>query len=98
MEFFHGFFEESDLDIEPDDTDEFAEFEEQQRAYFIKANGQLYRIWSSDLDVDYYGFAEVLEPTDKRQLMLYWYNGGGSLKEVAGSAIKRHLKKKKNFA
>lgn len=94
MEFFHGFFEKSDLDIEPEDTDEFAEFEEQQGANFIKVNGQLYKIWSSDLDVDYYGFAEVIEPTDRHQLILYWYNGGGSLQEVAESAIKRYLERK----
>jgi len=95
MEFFHGFFEESDLDIEPEDTDEFAEFEKENNAYFIKVNGQLYKIWRSDLDVDVYGFAEVLEPTDRHQLLLYWYNGGGSLQEVAASAIKHHLENTK---
>ena len=90
MEFFHGFFEESDLDIEPEDTDEFYEFEQENGAHFIKVNGQLYKIWRSDLDVDH-GFAEVLEPTDRHQLLFYWYNGGGSLQEVATSAIKRYL-------
>jgi len=96
MEFFHGFFEESYLDIEPEDTDEFAEFEQDNNAHFIKVNGQLYKIWRSDLDVeDIYGFAEVLQPTDRHQLLLHWYNGGGSLKEVAESAIKHYLENTK---
>ena len=91
MEFFHGFFEESDLDIEPEDTDEFYEFEQENGSHFIKVNGQLYKIWRSDLYLNSYGFESVLEPTDKHQLMLYWYNGGGSLQEVAEFAIKRYL-------
>lgn len=92
MEFFHGYFEKSDIEIEPEDTDDFYSFEEEHGCRFIKVNGDLYAFWGSGLNVDDYGFSTVVPPTYKPQLMLYWYNGGASIHEVAESAIKDWLK------
>lgn len=87
MEFFHGYFEESGLDIEPSDDDDFYDLEEEYNCHFVKVNGTLYKLWSSGIDVDPYGFSTVIPPSDKPQLMLYWYNGGAGLHEVAEEAI-----------
>ena len=95
MEFFHGYFEKSDLPIEPEDTDDFYDLEEEHGCYFVKVEGDLYKFWGSDLDVDPYGFSVVVPPSWKPQLMLYWYNGGAGLHEVAESAIEEWLKSKR---
>ena len=87
MEFFHGYFEESDLPVEPDDTDDFYELEEQHNANFVKVKGKLYKFWSSGCAVDPHGFSTVVGATDKNQLLLYWYNGGAGVHEVAAGAI-----------
>lgn len=91
MEFFHGYFEKSDLPIEPEDDDDFYDLEEAHGCHYVKVNGDLYKFWSSGVDVDAYGFSVVTEPTDKPQLLLYWYNGGAGLHEVAEEAIKEWL-------
>lgn len=91
QEFFHGYFEESDLQIEPEDTDDFYDLEEEHGCHFVKVGGKLYKFWSSNLVADAYGFSVVVEPTDKPQLMLYWYNGGAGLHEVAEAAIREWL-------
>ena len=87
MEFFHGYFEESKLPIEPEDTDEFYELEEKHNAHFVKVKGKLYKFWSSVCGVDPYGFSAVVEATEKNQLLLCWYSGGAGVHEVAGDAI-----------
>jgi len=91
MEFFHGYFEKSDLPIEPEDTDDFYDLEQKNGCYFVKVNDALYKFWGSDIDVDPYGFCAVAPPSDKPQLLLYWYNGGAGVHEVAENAIKKYL-------
>lgn len=93
MEFFHGYFEESHLQITPEDTDDFYDLEEEHGKHFVNVDGQLYAFWESGLDVDPYGFSTVIEPTGRNQLLLYWYNGGAGLHEVAEAAIKEWLNK-----
>lgn len=90
MEFFHGYFEESDLNIEQRDEDDFYDLEQQNNCYYVNVEGTLYKLWHSDLDVDAYGFAVVAPPSERPQLMLYWYNGGAGIHEVAEDAIRRH--------
>lgn len=90
MQFFHGYFEKSDLDIEPRDDDDFYDLEQEHKCYYVSVEGTIYKFWPSDLDVDAYGFAAVVPPSDKHQLMLYWYNGGAGIHEVAEVAIRRH--------
>lgn len=92
MEFFHGYFEPSDLPIEPADTDDFYDLEQEHAAHFVKVDGTLFKFWGSGLDVDAYGFSAVIPPTDKNQLLLYWYNGGAGIHEVAETAIATWLK------
>lgn len=92
MDFFHGYFEKSDLSVETEDTDEFYDLEETHGCHYVKVKGDLYKFWSSGLEVDAYGFSEVVGPTDKPQLLLYWYNGGAGVHEVAESAIENWLK------
>lgn len=93
--FFHGYFEESDLPIEPDDTDDFSDLEKEHHAHFVQVDGKLYKFWSSGIDVDAYDFTVVVGPTDMNQLLLYWHNGGAGLHEVAEEAISDWLKKDK---
>lgn len=92
MQFFHGYFEKSDLDITPEDTDDFYDLEEEFGEYFVKVDGQLYKFWASDVEVDAYGFSVAVKPCDKPQLMLYWYNGGAGVHEVAEDAIRAYIK------
>lgn len=91
MQFFHGYFEESDLLVEPEDTDDFYELEEQHNAHFVKVKGKLYKFWSSGCEVEPYGFSTVVGATEKNQLLLYWYNGGAGVYEVAEEAISNWL-------
>lgn len=93
MEFFHGYFEKSSLEIEPEDTDEFYDLEKEHKCHFVKVNGNLYQFYGSGLVKDSYGFSVVVPPSDRPQLMLYWYNGGAGLHEVAEQAIKEFLDK-----
>lgn len=94
MEFFHGYFEPSDLAIEPEDTDDFYDLEEEHKCHFVMVDGQLYRFWGSDVDTDAYGFEVAFEPEKRPQLMLYWYNGCAGIHEVAESAIRKYLNDK----
>lgn len=91
MELFHGYFEESNVAVEPEDTDEFIDFEAEQKCYFVKVNGKIFRFWRSEYDIDPYGFNVVIPASDKPQLFLYWYNGGAELHEVAEFAIRQWL-------
>lgn len=92
MEFFHGYFEPTDLPIEPEDTDDFYDLEQEHNCHFVKVHGVLYKFWGSDLVNDSYGFNVVAPPSSKHQLLLYWYNGGAGLHEVAEEAIENWLK------
>lgn len=92
MEIFHGYFERSYLDVDPADTDKLYALEESHGCHFVRVEGELYRVWSSDLHVSPHGFAVVVSPTPQPQLLLYWYNGGAGLHEVAASAINAWIK------
>lgn len=92
MEFFHGYFEPSDLPIEPADTDDFYDLEQEYNAHFVKVGDELYKFWGSGLNVDAYGFSVVSPPTDKNHLLLYWYNGGAGLHELFEVAITKWKK------
>lgn len=91
MEFFHGYFKKSDRDLKPVDDDDFYDMEEELGCYFVKVGGDLYEFWKSSLNVDPYGFNEVLPDSDHKQVVCYWYNGGAGIHEVVESAIKRWL-------
>jgi hypothetical protein len=93
-EIFHGYFEKFDLDVaDINDEDYLYDLEKEHKCYFVNVDDQLYKVWSSDLYLSYYGFSEIIEPSDKPQLLLYWYNGGAGIREVAEEAIKKYLKK-----
>ena len=92
MEFFHGYFEESDLDIKPTDTDDFYDLEKEHNCYYVVVDGKLYKVYQSGIETDEYGFSVAVPPSDKPQLMLYWYNGGAGVHEVAEIAIRNYLK------
>lgn len=93
MEFFHGYFEKSDLPLPFENTDDLYDLEEEHGCYFIMVKGELYAFWGSGLYVNAYGFNAVAEPTDKLQLLLYWYNGGAGVHEMAEAAIEQWLEK-----
>ena len=93
MEFFHGYFEESALQIKPADDDDFSELEEEHGCYFVAVDGVLYEFYPSNIDVDPYGFATTLPPTDKNQVIAYWYNGGAGVHEMVEEAIRAHIKR-----
>jgi len=89
MEFFHGYFEKSNLDIDPKDDDDFYDLEQEHKCHYVNVDGTLYKFWGSGLNVDAYGFAAVVPPSDMNQLMLYWYNGGAGVHELAEDAIRK---------
>lgn len=91
MEIFHGYFEKSDLDITPSDTDNFYDMEDAHGAMFVSVDGELYKFWGSGLDVDPYGFTAVLAPSERPQLLCYWYNGGAGVHEVVEEAIRNYI-------
>ena len=93
MQFFHGYFDVSDIEVTADDNDYFYDLEEKLGCYLVKVDGVLYKIWQSEVDVDAYGFCVALGPTEHKQLMLYWYNGGASVHECAESAIRSYVNK-----
>lgn len=92
MQFFHGYFEKSNADVDIEDTDDFYDLEEKHGCYYVKVDGDLYKFWPSDIDVDAYGFSVAVKPSGVPQLMLYWYNGGAGVHEVAEDAIRQYLK------
>lgn len=94
MEIFHGYFEKIDSDIEVRDDDDFYELEEKLGYYIVNVDGQLYKFWSSNTDLDEDGFSVVLPATDKPQLLCYWYNGGAGLHEVVEEAIRSYVENK----
>ena len=93
MEFFHGYFEKSNLPINPEDTDDFYELKEEHQCHFVEVDGDLYSFWGSGIQVEH-GIAIVLPESDLPQLMLHWYNGGAGVHEVAEVAIRDYLNDK----
>ena len=91
MQLFYGVFEKSDLPIEPEDTDDFYDLEEEHKKHFVKVDGQLYAFWSL-ADIDPHGFHHIIEPSEQTRFIAYWYNGGAGIHEVAEGIIKESLK------
>ena len=87
MEIFYGSYEKSDLNIEPEDTDEFYDLEEEHGCHYVKVDGQLYSFRKIE-DIDPFGFILRIEPSEDHRFIAYWYNGGGSLHEVVEQIIK----------
>ena len=54
MEFFIGTFKRSDINVDPEDTDDFYDLEQQHGGYYVKVDGVLYQ-FESILDVDRMG-------------------------------------------
>jgi len=95
MEIFYGYFsEEENQNIQPSDTDEFLDFEKRNNCIYVKVDGVVYKVWEIDARLDCYGFSIVIPPSDVPRLVLYWYNGGASLKEVAESSIRNYVKER----
>lgn len=91
MEMFFGTFEETDIDL-PEDEDDLLDLEKTLGvAAFVEVDGVKYMLKVKE-EVDIYGFSMVIPPSDESILFLCWYNGGGSIEEVASIAIRRHLK------
>lgn len=92
MEVFYGVFEKSDLPLEPEDTDDFSDLENQYGKHFVKVEGQLYSFWSLQ-KISTYGFELILNPVPEGQtaFIAYWYNGGAGIYEVVEDLIKRSL-------
>lgn len=88
MEIFYGVYKpRPDLDLEPEDTDEFFEIEKQHGCEFVKVNGILYAYESIE-KINPNGFILRIPPTDEHRFICYWYNGGASLKEVVEQVIR----------
>lgn len=93
MEMFIGRFEEidrSEINIEPEDTDDFYEQEDELGYHIVKVNDKLFKFWSIK-EVDSYGFQTTIPVQDGPIVVCYWYNGGAGLHEVVESAIKETL-------
>lgn len=86
-EIFYGFYEKSNLDLEPEDTDEFFETEEKLGKQFVKVEGQLYSFEPLG-ELNQYGFSVVIPPSPVSSFICMWYNGGASIKEVVHDLIK----------
>lgn len=91
MEFFHGYFEKIEDDIEVREDGDYSDLEEKLGYYIVDIDGQLYKFWSSDADLDDYGFSTVLPEVHRPQLLCYWYNGGAGLHEIVEEAIRYHV-------
>ncbi|ANJ20705.1 hypothetical protein HYO98_gp48 [Dinoroseobacter phage DS-1410Ws-06] len=93
MEFFIGRFEEIDRDeinIEPEDTDDFYEEEERLGYHIVKVEGKLFKFWGI-AELDEFGFNTTIPQQDGPLVVCYWYNGGAGLHEVVEAAIKETL-------
>lgn len=92
-EIFYGKFKESDYTIEPSDTDEFYDWETENKIHLVKVEGKLYEFCEIE-KLDQYGFSVVIPPMDDyryTRFICLWYNGGGGLHEVVASLIKESL-------
>ena len=87
-----GFFSKSDLNITPEDTDDFYDLEKEHDCHFVKVAGQLYSFHITE-NLDAYGFGQVIEmPERGTAFAALWYNGGAGIHEVVESIIERHQK------
>lgn len=90
MEFFCGTFEESDLNITPEDTDEFYNLEEEHGCFYVEVEGKLYKVTQTQRLCNY-GFVTTIPPSDTPIILAYWYNGGAGIHEVLETAIRKAL-------
>lgn len=95
MEIFIGRFEQADdQTIVPEDTDDFYDLENEHGCYYVMVEGTLYKFWEIGPELDTFGFTETIPAQDGPILLLYWYNGGAGIHEVAESAILKWVKSK----
>jgi hypothetical protein len=90
MEVFYGRFKKSDHKIEPEDTDDFYELEEEHKCHFVKVRDQLYE-FSAIEELEPYGFSLAIPPSDESRFICMWYNGGAGIHEVVESLIESTL-------
>ncbi len=97
MEIFYGVFEKSELDIDPEDTDNFYDLEEEHACHFVKVGDQLYSFYKME-ELEPHGFMLTLPPPPESGalFMAYWYNGGAGIHEVVEDLIKNHLQSVKD--
>lgn len=93
MEVFYGVFAKSDLAIEPEDTDDFYDLEEELGCHFVKVDSQLYSFRKLEPELDADGFEFVIEPSEQTRFIALWYNGGAGIHEIVKELIKRHESK-----
>lgn len=67
------------------------DLEEQHGCHYVDIDGVIFKILSLVDNLDEHGFAEVIGPSYVPILVLYWYNGGAGLHEVAETAIRNYL-------
>lgn len=94
METFYGAFKRSDLKVEPEDTDEYYDWEATQGKQYVKVKGIVFEFWKIK-DLDYNGFMLVIPPEDNlyyTTFIVHWYNGGAGLREVVEALIEGTLK------
>lgn len=87
MEVFYGYYVKSDLNIEPEDTDEFYDLEKKLGFQFVKVKNQLYAFKELE-KIEVYGFTLRIEPSEQNRFVALWYNGGGEIHEVVESMLK----------
>lgn len=92
MEIFCGWFKESDKSIVPEDTDDFYDLEEEHGCHFVMVDNILYEFHTL-IDLNSYGFSEVLPPCKHPIVLCYWYNGGAGLHEVVEDAIQNFVER-----
>jgi hypothetical protein len=94
MEFYYGAFQESQVKAEPEDTDEYYDWEKSQGKEFVKVQGKVYEFWKiEELDTD--GFMFRLPPANDlpyTRFIAYWYNGGAGHREVVEAVIEGSFK------
>ena len=90
MEAVYGEFEKSNLPIEPEDTDDFYDLEEEYNCHFVKVKGQLYSFFVIKR-LDAYGCSFIIPASEKNRFVALWYNGGAGIHEVVESTIEKYL-------
>jgi len=91
MQMFIGTFKETEReDIKCVDDDDFYDLEEKHQCHFVSVDGKVYEFHAT-IEVEPHGFSIVVPASKDNLLILYWYNGGAGVHEVAEEAIRKHL-------
>ena len=96
MESFYGAFQKSQVQVVPEDSDEYYDWEKTQGKQFVKVRGEIYEFWEvEDIDQNGCGLMVIIPPADDlryTRFVVTWYNGGADLREVVEAVIERTLK------